>query len=361
MDEFLGIASSTLTVGARELCCRVSVSGVSFAKAAENLERLGQIRVSKERMRDVVEREGQAVVGARRFGDLGPDWTATECKVSPGGTTRVMVGADGVMVPTVTEREKQKRREGWERKRLARAAGERVRRQRKRRRQAVKGADQGFKEFKIGVFYDDSREHQYAFATAGNHEEFGRQVRREAAKVKLQEAHEKVAVTDGAKWIARQMRIQLPMVDPHIVDWHHFSEHVAQAARECWGEGTAAAQAWREGVLNRAYQEGPGAVLAKIVETLRTLHSPRKRKALRQLQQYITTRTAMLDYPAFRAKGYDIGSGPTEAFCKVLPSRLKGSGMRWDQPNAEALMALSALEHSHQWKSYWDRQLAAAA
>ena len=39
------------------------------------------------------------------------------------------------------------------------------------------------------------------------------------------------------------------------------------------------------------------------------------------------------------AKGRQIGSGPTEATCKALTVRLKGSGMRWDADNAEALMA----------------------
>ena len=61
----------------------------------------------------------------------------------------------------------------------------------------------------------------------------------------------------------------------------------------------------------------------------------------------------MLDYPAFLAEGFDLGSGPTEAFLKTLTRRLKGSGMRWDRPNAEAIMALAALEHSHMWNTYW--------
>ena len=56
-----------------------------------------------------------------------------------------------------------------------------------------------------------------------------------------------------------------------------------------------------------------------------------------------------------------IGSGPTEAFCKTLTSRLKGSGMRCDKPNAEAIMPLAALEHSHLWHSYWPHQRKAAA
>jgi hypothetical protein len=70
----------------------------------------------------------------------------------------------------------------------------------------------------------------------------------------------------------------------------------------------------------------------------------------------VAKRVEMLDYPSFRAQGFDIGSGQTEAFCKTLTMRLKGCGMRWDRPNAEALMALAALEQSNLWDAYWTLQ-----
>lgn len=72
-------------------------------------------------------------------------------------------------------------------------------------------------------------------------------------------------------------------------------------------------------------------------------------------------RVEMLDYPAFRTQGFDIGSGPTESYCKVLTARLKGRGRRWDRPNAEAIMALAAVEHSRLWATYWQQQLRPAA
>ena len=50
-----------------------------------------------------------------------------------------------------------------------------------------------------------------------------------------------------------------------------------------------------------------------------------------------------------------------EAFCKTLTARLKGSGMRWDRLNAEAMMALAALEHGNLWKHCWALQLSEAA
>ena len=82
---------------------------------------------------------------------------------------------------------------------------------------------------------------------------------------------------------------------------------------------------------------------------------------MKGLEQYAAQRADRLDYPAFLAQGWAIGSGPTEAFCKTLTARLKGSGMRWDRPNAEAMMALAALEHSHLWDAYWTRQRREAA
>ena len=82
--------------------------------------------------------------------------------------------------------------------------------------------------------------------------------------------------------------------------------------------------------------------------------------ALQELRQYIANRISMTDYPTFIQQGYDIGSGPTESFCCSLTKRLKGAGMRWDQDNAEAVMALAGLYSSHLWEKYWDVRIKAA-
>ena len=81
--------------------------------------------------------------------------------------------------------------------------------------------------------------------------------------------------------------------------------------------------------------------------------SKARRKSLKELIQYIANRFEMCDYPKFIKQGRQIGSGPTEAMCKVLTYRLKGAGMRWGRPGTDATMALIALEQSNTWKSYW--------
>ena len=56
----------------------------------------------------------------------------------------------------------------------------------------------------------------------------------------------------------------------------------------------------------------------------------------------------MIRYPEFIAKGWQIGSGPMESQCRVLSERVRGSGMRWDADNAEAVMALEAIYGTEQ-------------
>jgi hypothetical protein len=68
------------------------------------------------------------------------------------------------------------------------------------------------------------------------------------------------------------------------------------------------------------------------------------------LLNYLSERQEMICYPEFRAKGWQIGSGPTEAQCKLTVGRLKGRRRRWDRPNASAVAALDCLERSGHWR-----------
>jgi hypothetical protein len=82
-----------------------------------------------------------------------------------------------------------------------------------------------------------------------------------------------------------------------------------------------------------------------------------KRQAGLALLGYVTEREGMIRYPQFRAKGRQIGSGPTESMCKATTQRIKGAGRRWDADNAEAVMAIEALDQSGGWQAYWNSRL----
>lgn len=331
--------------------CRESL-GSDFRQAAEDLERVGQIRVSAEMVRQVVEAEACEVARQQRVGALEPGWTAEDCRGGPDGQRCLITGADGVKVPLVTEGEKAKRRA------LRRRRGPKVRRRRKR---IGRGADQAYKEFKIVAFYDPSKEHQYAMGTSGNHQVLGRLMRREGRRLKIDRAAVKYSVTDGAEWIRRQYQQQLPMLDANVLDYYHLREHVILASYRVFGEGTPRAQAWREEMMGVVMEQGPVALLEEVGQCRRSVRSEGKRRALADLQTYVGDRVEMLHYGQFKARGFEIGSGPTEAFCKTLTARLKGPGMRWDKPNAEGMMALASLRASRLWTPYWHSRREAAA
>ena len=328
------------------MCSRIGQHPQGFRKSADALQRLAGLTVSPERLRQIVEGEGRRIAAARAAGQVPPSWQADACRVTPGGPSRVYVGVDGVMVPMATASEKAKRRATRRRRRVGHGT---------RRRRLGRGYCERYKEFKLTVFYDQEKQHRQVAATGGGPDAVGRELRRTGRRLGVERADEVLAIVDGAPWIRAQLQ-HWRNCDRIGLDFYHFTEHVAVAAKVCFGEGTTAATAWREQVLHAALHAGPDDVLDEITRQRQQTRAPAKREALRRLRAYVGERVAMMDYPACRAKGWDIGSGPTEAQCKTLTARLKGSGMRWDPPNAAAMLALSGLADSDEWSAYWHSQ-----
>jgi len=348
LDGWLGILSQRYSPGVREMVCRLAIDE-AFVPASANLLRLAQLSISHSALGELVEREGRQAAVVIGQGTYGPNWTAADCT-----DLTIVTGADGVMVPLVTDEQKRKRR-----------ATEARKRQREGRRSAARpgrpksGSDGPYKEFKIVSFYDPDKTHKYAVGTSGDAAALGRVMRREAGKVRIDQAQHKYSVTDGAEWIAGQYGQQLPMLDENILDYYHLRDNVVTASHVLYGEGTTKAQAWREEMMGYAWNQGSLVMLDHLANFLRVHRSGPKAEALRSLRGYVAKRVAMTDYPRFRQIGYDCGSGPTESFCGTLTLRLKGRGMHWDKDNAEAIMALGSLYYSNQWQHYWARQRAA--
>jgi hypothetical protein len=349
MDDWLGIARGRYSVGVREMACRLSLDN-AFVPASENLLRTAQLGISHEALRELVQHEGCHAGSAIAQGRYGPDWTALDC------TAQTLVsGADGVMAPMVTEAQKQKRRatEAAKRQQQGRASAAKVGRPKS-------GSDGPYKELKIVSFYDPDKSHMYAVGTGGDHAVLGRLMRREAGKLKIDQARHTYSVTDGAEWILKQYNRQLPMLEENILDYFHLREYVTLAGQALYGEGTSRSIAWREEMMGYVWNQGSLVMLDHLSNYVQRHRSGPKAQALGTLRQYVSKRVNMTDYPSYRQLGYDCGSGPTESFCGTLTRRLKGRGMHWDKDNAESMMALGSLYYSRLWNNYWDTQRAAA-
>jgi len=349
LDAWLDTSEATISLGVREMACRLNGDGKNFDKAAANLARTAQVALSGETLRALVETEGKRVLQAQRSGRLPLDWSAADCQVEGRDTTRIYVGSDGVMVPLVTDAEKVTRRQKVKEKRRRR--GRKARPLPPRRA----GADQRYKEFKIVAFYDETQEHRLVTGTRGDCEVAGRLMRRDAGRIHLDRADEKVGNVDGSPWIRNQVERQSLPLDALGLDFYHLSENVHKARREIYGDEDEAGQEWAGDLLHVFKHDGYGAAWSRLLAWRSALK--RGRAAADRLVNYVSERREMIRYPAFRSRGWQIGSGPTEATCKTLTARLKGSGMRWDGDNAEAIMALEALTQSGQWDGYWRSQL----
>lgn len=180
------------------------------------------------------------------------------------------------------------------------------------------------------------------------------QMRQAAVRFELGQANQLIALTDGGNGLEEALRRNFDEDLTCILDYYHASEHLHDYAKVLHGPGTAAAAAWAKHAQGILYEQGGTALLAH----LRGLPAPADAavaEELRKLVGYFSNNEHRTDYPSYRSHGWDIGSGPTEAACKVVGSRLKGSGMRWLTEGAAQVAPLRALYLSglEVWDAFW--------
>ena len=360
-DAAAGIDAGRVSPGARQVLCRLGMVE-SFARAAEDATRIGNVPVGRERLRQRVEAEGAAAAAARDTGVLPAAGTAADAAVDPavpGSPTRVYLGVDGVLAPTVTRADPFDCAQGDKRR-----AGQAVRRQQRSAAgvgnakplpPARPGTDQRYKEMKIGLFYDQAkRRRRHAFATAGDSGAFGPLLAVHAAAVGFEAADQSLSVTDGAKWIAAQVCLTLLAIKGMLLD---FSPPVRARPRggpvlpgrgDAGGGGLGGRPAG--GVQDGRRHAGPGRDRRARpgrpgTGQARGVAGPagvRRRPA----------GPARLPRRPGRRAGRRVGPDRGGA-CKTLTLRLKGSGMKWDRDHAAAMMNLTALYDSGQADAYW--------
>ena len=354
MDRLLDVAEASVSVGVRQLCCREGTQAMSFARGCENLRHAAQLTVGEELFRQIVESEGKAVlrVSASDGADqLELDWSGADCRTTtPDGqtTTRLYASADGVLVPTITRKEKDKRRQTvmkWRRD------TPRSKRGKLKRLPTVKqGTDQRYKQIYVTIFYDQSQEHRLVGVTRKRVTGLKKLLKRDGERVGLLDAKERQGIIDGAVCLRSNLE-EIPL-QGIMLDFYHFSGHVGEAAVATLGnKDSPACKEWLGKVLHTAKHEGYEPFFQQLIEWRSGLRG-HKRKAADKLIGYVAPRQEMICYDQSRAKGLDIGNGPMESMCGVTTDRLKGRGRRWDLDNAESLMALEAL---YQSTGLWDR------
>lgn len=388
MDWELGLPAVDVSVGVLERVCHAAVTSRSFEDAAEIMTVHDMVDLSAKQVRVLAEGEGRRLAQERERQVNAYRSRRLEVKAaqSPG---LIVVCADGGRVQT---RNGFADRGSAEREELSAAHAEKEAIDPARQQERV----ERWKEDKIGVVYDAVakpqpgaayREYRGAnakiktyVATMRPWEAFGWMLRLEAARRGYAGAKTRLFLADGAPHIRELKEHQFPEA-VFILDWAHAAEHLANSAKAAFGEGTEQTRRWYQ-EHRQALWEGRVKEIIRDLEKLSAkLGPPQKndpdgspRRVLHQnATSYFPNNSSVMDYPAYRDKGWPIGSGVAEGGVKQFGLRLKGSEKFWNvggvdpdldleeseapssQTGAEEMLALTALYHCEdgRWQRHW--------
>lgn len=162
----------------------------------------------------------------------------------------------------------------------------------------------------------------------------------------------KQVLADGADWIWNIALEYLPEGE-RIIDYYHPCERIHQIGKSVFGEESSEGKKW----ANRLVQKLKSGQIEEIIKSLKELKrgSNVAKEFVRENLTYFNNNGHRMNYPFYKRKGYDIGSGIIEGGCKsIIASRLKRSGMRWDPKNVNNMITLrTALINKKEWNLFW--------
>ena len=150
------------------------------------------------------------------------------------------------------------------------------------------------------------------------------------------------AVTaDGATWIWRLTSDLFP-VSEQIVDWYHANEHLSQAGHALHPDDEKAAHAWWKKMRTPLFKG-----------EIKKITNPLEQADLDNHARYFHHHARRMQYQAFRADGYPIGSGSVESGIKQYKTRLTGAGMRWSRAGVNRMVTIRSAVLSESFDRLW--------
>lgn len=160
------------------------------------------------------------------------------------------------------------------------------------------------------------------------------------------QAEEVAAITDGAEWLQGFVDLHRPDA-LRILDFAHAAQRFGMIAEVCEQHGQSLPESWVQEQCHDLKHEGP----APVLERLRALSMA---QAQEEHLHYLEKRETHMDYPAYQAAGWPIGSGSVESGNKVvMQARLKGAGMRWAPSHVNPMLALRTAICNDRWDEAW--------
>jgi hypothetical protein len=139
-----------------------------------------------------------------------------------------------------------------------------------------------------------------------------------------------------------------------VLDLLHVTPRLWKAAHVFHDEKSAEAEVFVRERLLRVLRGQAGSV----IQGLRVMGGRRpltaaKRKALREVCNYLEKNQGRMRYDEYLAAGYPIASGAIEGACRhLVKDRMERAGMHWTIPGAQAMLEVRSVYVSGQWDEY---------
>jgi hypothetical protein len=179
----------------------------------------------------------------------------------------------------------------------------------------------------------------------------------EVSRMKLRYPNAKtIGITDGAVDL---MNWAEGNTDYQVLDFFHAAEYLTEASAAYFTDPVEA-EIWAS-LKRHELLEVPGAVQHVLKDMKAQLVSPHLissgQKGLKTAIGYFEARIDKMNYADFKAKNWPIGSGVTEAACKlIVKNRFCGPGMKWAFRPAAGLMKIRCLLKSDgRWDALWSK------
>jgi hypothetical protein len=142
------------------------------------------------------------------------------------------------------------------------------------------------------------------------------------------------------------------------LDIYHAGEHVGSAAAAWQGGESDLAKEWKARARPMLLETGgQREILRTLLGALRCPDGVDDIDALRREVRYLLEHRHRMNYAAYRAAGWPIGSGQMERSIKQLcTARLCGSGMKWTEDGADAVLCVRAAHLSGELRETGRRQ-----
>jgi hypothetical protein len=212
----------------------------------------------------------------------------------------------------------------------------------------------GWRETRVGTIglYDRDGERQHTIYLAAT-PEYGKatfldRLEREIGRVKAAYPQARyVGLADGAKgnweFLGRHTEVQ-------VIDSWHTAGYLSDAADAIFSREPGAKLPWLEaGCHRRKHEPGAARQLIRDRKRLAAEKGVADHPDVEAAATYSTNQSeaGRMDYPPLVESQVPIGSGVTEAACKVLvKQRLCGSGRKWKEPGAAAVLSVRCLTYT---------------